>query len=72
MRRFAFNMALSAEKTRSIYEGQARYILVETDEGLRLQLPAANFREFVSVNGIHGQFNVTIDADNKIIELRRT
>ena len=71
MRRFDFNMALSAEKTRSIYQGQARYIVVKTDNGIKLQLPAVNFREFVTVDGIHGHFSVSIDADNKILELRR-
>ncbi|UCH40744.1 MAG: DUF2835 family protein [Gammaproteobacteria bacterium] len=44
---------------------------METDEGPRLQLPAANFREFVTANGIHGQFCVNIDAEHKILELHR-
>ena len=69
MRRFDFYMALTAEKTRSIYEGQARYILVESDAGLKLQLPAANFRDYVTVDGIHGRFRVKIDANNKIVSL---
>lgn len=71
MRSFEFSMALSAEKTRSIYQGQARYIVVETDDGLSLQLPAINFREYVGRNGIHGRFQVEIDADNRIQSLRR-
>jgi len=71
MPEFAFNMALSAQEIHSIYEGQARYILVESDEGLKLQLPAVNFRNFVTTDGIHGRFSVTIDANNKIQQLRR-
>lgn len=70
-RSFEFGMALSAEKTRGIYRGRARYLLVETDDGLKLQLPAANFREFVEADGIHGRFRVRIDADNKILSLQR-
>jgi hypothetical protein len=64
-------MALNAEKTRSIYAGEARFILVETDQGLKLQLPAANFLEYVTADGIHGRFDVKIDADNKILALHR-
>jgi hypothetical protein len=71
MRQFEFAMAVSADITRSIYQGQARYILVESDNGLKLQLPAANFREFVTDNGIQGRFHVSIDSDNRILELRR-
>ena len=64
-------MGLSAEKTRSLYAGRARYILVESDDGLKLQLPAANFRVFVGADGINGRFVVSIDDDNRIIELER-
>jgi len=71
MPEFEFNMALSAQEIRSIYEGQARYILVDSDTGLKLQLPAVNFRNFVTTDGIHGRFSVTIDANNKIRELRK-
>lgn len=71
MRRFYFSLAVSAEKTRSIYRGQARYVLAESDDGVKLQLPAANFREFVDSEGIHGRFCVRIDADNRILELAR-
>ena len=71
MREYKFSMDLSAAKTHSIYEGQARYILVESEQGLKLQLPAANFRQYVSKDGINGLFSVRIDADNRIIDLRK-
>ena len=68
-RTFEFSINLSAEKTQHIYQGQARYILVYTDDGLRLQLPAINFRQYVASNGIQGRFKVEIDDHNKIIQL---
>ena len=71
MHTFEFDMALSALKTRAIYEGQARYILVESDQGVTLQLPASNFYQHVTADGIRGRFSVDVDADNKIIALRR-
>jgi len=66
---FEFSMNLSAEKTRHIYQGQARYILVYTDDGVRLQLPAINFRQHVTDRGIQGRFKVEINDNNKIIQL---
>ena len=71
MRQFRFTMALTAEKTRAIYAGQARFILVETDQGLKMQLPAANFLEYVTAGGIQGRFDVKIDVNNKILALHR-
>jgi len=71
MSSFRFTMVLPAREVEGIYQGRARYILVKSDEGLKLQLPAANFRRFVTANGIHGRFSVSIDADNKIQELTK-
>ena len=64
-------MSLSAERTRRIYQGNATSILVQSDDGLRLQLPAASFRAFVASDGIRGRFSVSIDQSNRIVDLRR-
>jgi len=71
MPKFEFNLVLSADETRSIYEGRARYILVETAQGLKLQLPAVNFRCHVTEDGINERFSVETDADNKLLALRK-
>ncbi len=71
MPKFEFNTTLSADETRSIYQGQARYILVESAEGLKLQFPAVNFRSHVTADGINGRFRVETDANNKILALRK-
>ena len=62
-------MALSAAEIESIYLGQARYILAESDQGLRLQLPAVNFHSYVTGEGIRGRFKVKVDASDKILTL---
>ena len=66
---FEFSIDLSASKTHHIYQGQARYILVYSDDGVSLQLPAINFRQHVTDAGIQGRFKVEIDDNNKIIQL---
>lgn len=71
MRRFDFSMALSPLKTEAVYRGHARYLLVESDEGLKLQLPATNFRAYVTDRGINGRFRVCIDDNNHVLELNR-
>ncbi len=68
---FEFSINLSSEKTQQIYQGQARYILVYTDDGLSLQLPASNFRQYVTDRGIHGRFKIKTDDNNKIIQLKQ-
>jgi len=68
-RHFEFSINLSADKTQRIYQGQARFILVYTDDGMSLQLPANNFRQYVTEGGIQGRFQVEIDDKNKILQL---
>ena len=71
MSNFEFNIALSARQTRSIYEALARFIQVESEQGLKLRLPAVNFRTYVNAEGINGRFSVDLDNDNKILALRK-
>ena len=71
LRQFEFELSISAEKTHRIYEGQARYILAYTDDGLKLQLPAQNFRTYVTDAGIKGRFRIDVTAENKLVNLRR-
>ncbi|MDJ0778666.1 MAG: DUF2835 family protein [Gammaproteobacteria bacterium] len=71
MTAYEFSLALSASETERIYRGDGRYILVETDAGLSLRLPAGNFRPFVDCNGIQGRFRVRIDDSNRLQKLER-
>jgi hypothetical protein len=64
-------MNLSVEKTESIYQGQIKYIVVTTDEGLKLQLPATNFKPFVTANGILGRFLVETNEQNRLQRIDR-
>ena len=43
--------------------------MVVTDNGLRLQLPAARFRPHLSQLGIRGRFRLTTDSHNKFKQL---
>ena len=70
-RTYEFTIQLSSEKTRSIYQGQARFLLVYTDDGTKLQLPAQNFRSYVTSEGINGRFSVKTDNENKILQLNK-
>ena len=66
---FEFSMDLSADKTLSIYEGRAKFILVSTDDGLKLQLPAGSFRSYVTESGIQGRFRVKTDSRHRLQKL---
>ena len=68
---YQFSLYLSAAKTESIYQGQIKYIIVETDQGIKLQLPAHNFKPFVNSNGIRGSFRLVTDDQNQLKKIEK-
>ena len=68
---YQFSLYLSAAKTESIYQGQVKYIIVETDHGIKLQLTAHNFRPFVNSNGIRGSFRLVTDDQNQLKKIEK-
>ncbi|CAH0526004.1 DUF2835 domain-containing protein [Vibrio hippocampi] len=69
MNSYFFNLNIPYQTYLSHYSGQASSIVVHTDQGLRLQLPASRFRPFVTQLGLKGRFRLVTDANNKFIKL---
>lgn len=71
MPEYIFSVSVSAEEYMSYYSGHIKYVIVHDSYGRRVQLPANVFRPFVTHNGIHGRFKVTVGADHKLQQIER-
>jgi len=69
--RFTFSMDLSDEEYQSYYRGVARDIIVMTHQGVRVQFPASSVLSFVERDGVHGDFVITMDDNNKLVSLEK-
>ncbi|NOH64721.1 DUF2835 domain-containing protein [Vibrio sp. RE88] len=69
MNQYYFSLNISYQSFLAHYNGAASNILVVTDNGLRLQLPASRFRPFLSQIGLKGRFRLTTDQNNKFLKL---
>ncbi len=69
MNYYYFSLNISYNKFLSHYGGVASNVVVNTDRGLRLQLPASRFRPFLSQLGVRGRFRLTTDQSNKFVKL---
>ncbi|NIY84776.1 DUF2835 domain-containing protein [Vibrio hepatarius] len=69
MNYYYFSLNISYQTFLSHYNGAASNVLVTTDNGLRLQLPASRFRPFLSQIGVKGRFRLTTDHNNKFMKL---
>ena len=66
-----FRIALTADAFLRYYQGSANAVIVRAEDGRRIQLPAANLRPFLLRDGINGEFELTLDDDNKLVDIRR-
>lgn len=71
MTEYRFHLAIPAEDYLAYYEGAAQQVVVTLATGQRLQLPADSLRPFVSHDGVHGEFVLRVDANNKLQALER-
>ncbi|MES9857156.1 MAG: DUF2835 domain-containing protein [Sedimenticola sp.] len=71
MAKVRFSLSLSTEKFLRYYNGTAQAVIVHADDGRRLQLPARNFRQFITADGIQGRFEITLDENNKLLEMEK-
>lgn len=65
------SLAIPADALAQYYRGHARRIIAVADDGRRVQLPAASVRRFVTREGIHGRFELRVDAAGKLLDIRR-
>ncbi|KJF86940.1 DUF2835 family protein [Photobacterium phosphoreum] len=71
MRSFTFNVNISYNTFLQHYSGTASSVVVLTDTGLKLQLPAVRLRGFLTHAGIMGKFRVLVNNDNKFETIER-
>jgi len=66
-----FYLDISQAEFLSYYRGSAQSVLVQAEDGRRIRLPAANLRPFVSVEGIRGRFEISLDENNSLLDICR-
>ncbi len=71
MTRYEFQLHIPPQEFVRYYRGTTRHVLARTADGLTVQFPANHLVKFVSLDGISGNFVLTTDDSNKVIELQR-
>lgn len=68
---FSFSLNISADKYKAYYQGQVQAIQVQSHDGRSIRFPANAIRQFVTADGVRGEFVMEVDANNKLIGIRR-
>lgn len=67
---FTFSIHLTDAEYQDYYRGVARNIIIMSHQGVRVQFPASALRAYVTREGVHGDFVITMDSANKLVSLR--
>jgi len=70
-KQFYFSLQISQQQYLQYYQGTANAVQVVTETGQKVQFPAIRLRPFLTHTGIHGRFHLTIDNNNRFIDLQR-
>jgi len=71
MKSYTFSVYISYQSYLDHYSGAASTVVVVTDNGLKLQLPASRFRPFLSQLGVKGRFRITVNSQNRLDMLEK-
>jgi Protein of unknown function (DUF2835) len=65
------NLAISAQEYQLLYAGEVKDVLAQDVEGKRVRFPASILRPYVQHQGIHGQFAIEFDVNNRFKKITR-
>ena len=65
-----FRLAISGEEYLAYYQGSAQVVVAYSEDNQAIRFPASAIREFVTHDGIFGNFEITFDENNKLIAIR--
>ena len=69
IKHYIVSLTISSDEFLKLYQGLARNVATQTREGVRIQFPASALKPYLSRDGIAGTFKLTVDKNNKLIEL---
>ena len=70
-RTIVIGLNIDSEELLKLYRGSAREVVAKSLNGQNIRFPAEVLKPFVTHNGVQGQFALVVDANNKLIDLRR-
>ena len=65
-----FRLAISADEYLAYYQGSAQVVVARSDDNRIIRFPASAIREFVTRDGIYGNFEISFDENNKLIAVQ--
>ncbi|MDW3095445.1 MAG: DUF2835 domain-containing protein [Gammaproteobacteria bacterium] len=64
-------LAINTQEFARLYRGQARDVICTSKDGRTVQFPANALRQFLTHDGIYGEFEIFFTKDNKLAKVEK-
>lgn len=69
--RIRFHLNLSYDQYLAVYQGVAKTVVAQADDGRRIVFPAGNVRRFLGKTGIQGYFEMELTEKHKFVAIKK-
>jgi hypothetical protein len=69
--RICFSISIDYEHFLAVYQGAARAVQVQADDGRSIRFPASALQPYLEHGGIHGRFEISFDQDHRLQSLHK-
>lgn len=63
------NLAISTQEFARLYRGEARDVICTATDGRTVQFPANVLRQFLTHDGVYGEFELFFSRDNRFTRI---
>ncbi|MGE0372788.1 MAG: DUF2835 domain-containing protein [Gammaproteobacteria bacterium] len=70
-REITFLLNIAPDEYLRYYQGTVRHVLARGRDGRTVQFPAGLLRPFLTHDGVHGEFRLRFDDNNRLVSLDR-
>ncbi|MFK7795303.1 MAG: DUF2835 domain-containing protein [Gammaproteobacteria bacterium] len=65
-------LSISTQEFERLYRGQVRDVICTATDGRTVQFPANVLRQFLTHNGVHGEFEIFFTSDNRFSKIKKS
>lgn len=69
MHSIVVTLAISSQEFSKLYRGQASEVICTAKDGRTVQFPANKLRQFLTHDGIHGDFEIYFSNQNRFLKI---
>lgn len=69
--KISFFLKISYQEYLTYYQGAVKFVIARAHDGRKVQFPAALLRQFVTHQGVQGEFEIEFDDNFKLQSMRR-